>query len=136
MTKRYTFLALTALTLFIGLAVESRLTARDQPMTAGVVKMLDAATTGSSVLGTGTMSQCRETAIYAQWSSGVDAGVITVETAHDASYSGTWASLGTLNWSAASKEDVLQITGVHAAVRTRVSTTVTNGTVTTWAVCN
>lgn len=89
----------------------------------------DAASTGN---GTAVDLQCRtrETTVYASWSSGTSAGVVTVETAEDDGYTGTWASLGTISWSAASKQDVMQITGALRAVRARISTTVTGGTVT------
>ncbi len=99
-------------------------------------QLLNAVTTGSGSIGVGFMPRCRETAVYVQWSAGTSAGAVTIESAHDASYSGTWAPLGTVTWTAASKEDLLQITGIHLAIRARVSTTVTGGTVSVWALCN
>lgn len=122
-------LCIVALTAYQG-------TARESTVTGGVDRLLNAVTTGSATKGSGTMSQCRESVIYVQWSAGTDAGVVKIESAHDESYTGTWATLATITWSAASKEDVVQITGIHAAIKTRVSTTVTNGTVTTWIACN
>lgn len=114
--------------------------ATDQPATNGLPIMLNAASasnaTGTS-MGTGTMTRCREVAIYIQWSSLTSSGGVQVETAHDVNYTGTWAPLGAaVAWSAASKEDVVQITGIHGAIRTRISTVIGGGTVSSWLVCN
>jgi hypothetical protein len=99
--------------------------------------MLNAVTTGTgTVIGPGYMPRCRESAVYINWSSGVSAGAVVVETAHDPNYTGTWATLSTVNWTAASKEDIVQITGIHAAIRTRVSSTIMNGTVSSFLTCN
>lgn len=82
------------------------------------------------------MTRCRETAAYVVWSAGSSAGVVTIESAHDATYTGTWASLATVTFAAASKVDIAQITGIHRALRARISTTVTGGTVIVRFVCN
>lgn len=114
--------------------------ATDNPATNGFPIMLNAASASNAtgtVIGSGTMSRCRESAVYIQWGPGTTAGGITVETAHDQAFTGTWATLGSaVAWSVASKEDVVQITGINGAIRTRISTLVTGGTVSTWLVCN
>jgi subtilase family serine protease len=98
-------------------------------------QLQSAAATGSgSTFDVGP--RCRETAVYVVWGAGTGAGVITVETAHDASYAGTWAPLATVTWSAANKEDVVQFSGAYETVRSRISTNVTGGTVDTYARCN
>lgn len=79
---------------------------------------------------TGTVSSVRELRAYATFGAGTSAGVVTIEGAPVSDYSGTWASLGTLTWSAASKVEVLRIEGVHLAVRARISTAIVGGTVT------
>lgn len=85
----------------------------------------------------GPMANCRETAIYVDWGAGVASGVVTVETAVDQNYTGTWAPLSVVTFAAtAPKQDVVQITGVHWAIRTRISTIVAGGTINTWLVCN
>lgn len=89
----------------------------------------------AGTLGT-AVTRCRETAAYVVWSAGATAGVVVIESAHDATYTGTWASLATVNWSAATKVDIAQITGIHRALRARISTSVSNGTVTVRFVCN
>lgn len=87
-------------------------------------------------VGSSFMSRCRESAVYIVWGAGTGAGAVTVESAHDPNYSGTWAPLATVTWTAASKQDIVQITGVHRNLRTRISTLVTGGTVSTVLVCN
>lgn len=81
------------------------------------------------------IARCRETAVYVEWSAGTTAGAVKVESASDAAFAGSWAPLATVTWSAASKEDIVQITGVHLHLRTRISTAIVGGTVSTWAVC-
>lgn len=143
MTKciRRNFNASIALvTLIVMMALAPFVFATDKPATQGIPIMLNAASalnaTGT-VLGTGTMTNCRESAVYIQWSAGTSAGGVTVETAHDSAYTGTWATLGAaIPWVSASREDVLQITGIHGAIRTRISTLIVGGTVSSWIVCN
>ncbi len=101
--------------------------------------MLSAATTSGTtgtVIGPGFMPRCRESAVYVQWSAGVNAGAVVLESAHDPNYTGTWAPLVTVTQTGTSREDIIQVTGIHAAVRTRVGTGVTGGTVSTWMTCN
>lgn len=89
----------------------------------------NAATTGNGTaidLG----GQNREAAVYIIGSSGITAGAVTVETADVTDYSGTWATLAGPVTLAASTQNVVQVSGVLAALRARISTTVTGGTVT------
>ena len=107
------------------------------PVTSQTLLSGQSATTAASrEIGATFMNQCRETAVYVQWSAGTSAGVVTVESADQAGYSGTWAPLATVTWSAESSESLVQITGVMGAIRTRISTTITGGTVTTYLMCN
>ncbi len=114
---------------------------RASEQTVTQTRLLNNATataTTAPVVG-GPMANCRETAIYVAWATGVTSGAVTVETAVDANYTGTWAPLQVVTFSAtAPKQDVVQITGIHWAIRTRISTVVVgNGNgVTTWLVCN
>lgn len=82
------------------------------------------------------MPRCRESAIYINWGAGVSGGAITIESSFDQNYAGTWAPLAAVVQSGASRLDIVQITGVHLALATRVSTGLTGGTVDTWLVCN
>lgn len=89
--------------------------------------------------GSGMMSRCRESAVYIVWSTGVTSGAVTVESAHDAAYTGTWASEAVVTFSGtAPKQDIVQITGIHAALRSRISTVVagSGGSVSSYIHCN
>jgi len=60
--------------------------------------------------------------------AGTGAGVITVETAPNAEFTGTWHSLGTITWAAANRAHYLRGDGPVMALRARISTAVTGGT--------
>ena len=128
------FAATAALLLVAGLSLAAM---GDSTVIATPLLVAQSATSATAVpVGAAYMSRCRETAVYIQWSAGTSAGVVTVESADNQNYAGTWASLGTKTWSAASSEDLVQITGIHGAIRTRISTTITGGTVSTFMLCN
>lgn len=89
-----------------------------------------AAQLAAATLGPGTATRAKEWVAYAKFGAGTTAGVVTVEAASDPNDAGTWASIGTLSWSAASKTEKLNFTGIHSAIRARISTNVVGGTVT------
>lgn len=92
-------------------------------------------TTGT-VVGSSILSKCRESAIYLIPSISVSAGAIQVESSHDAAFTGTWAPMGSTITLVANTLTIVQITGIHLNLRTRISTGVTLGSVTTIFVCN
>lgn len=132
-------LMLLGLLLLIGIVPERAHVAKASEQTVISTRMLNAVTAlnASSAIG-GPMANCRESAVYIVWGAGVTSGVVTVESAVDQNYTGTWAPLAVVTFAAsAPKQDIVQITGVHWSLRTRVSTIVAGGgTVTTWLVCN
>ena len=71
-----------------------------------------------------------ETAFYIAFGAGTSAGAVVIETAATPDYTGTWANLSTITWSAASKTHHVAITGVFRALRARISTAIVGGTVT------
>jgi lipocalin len=87
----------------------------------------NAATTGAG-LAVDLGGITRELAFHVIWSAGVNAGQVKMETAFDVSYTGTWAPIATADF-VASTVQVVQATGAYRAVRARISTTVTGGTV-------
>ena len=94
-----------------------------------IMSALSAAEAVSDVLGPGTMSRIRELGVYVVASAGVASGVVLVEGAHSESYTGTWATLATITLTGASRVHYAAVTGVHLAVRLRISTVVAGGTV-------
>lgn len=87
----------------------------------------------SGVSATVKFRRVRRLAVYARFSSGASAGVVTVETSSDRNYSGTWHSLGTLT-AASDTEKVLFVDGPLLWVRARISTAISGGTVSVYAV--
>ena len=73
--------------------------------------------------------------VYIEWGAGTSAGVIQIEEAFVSTYAGTWAQLQVVSWAAASVTDAIHLTGVYGAVRTRISTAIVGGTVTTRLYC-
>jgi hypothetical protein len=72
--------------------------------------------------------QYLEFTLYVTFSHASAAGVVTVETAPSADYAGTWASIGTVTWSAIDKAHYMSVAGTFKSVRARLSTGVTSGT--------
>lgn len=78
----------------------------------------------------------REVVIYTAFSAGTTAGTVVVEAAHDAAYTGTWATVATVAWSAASKVERTVVAAADWALRTRISVAVAGGTVSSYVVAN
>jgi hypothetical protein len=78
----------------------------------------------------------REVAVYILFGPGTTAGAVAVESASDPTFAGTWENLVTVAWVAADREHIVQLSGVLRAVRTRISTAIAGGTVTTRIVAN
>jgi len=100
----------------------------EQTLANGKV-LQNAATTGNGVV-VDLKGEVRETTLYIIGSAGVGAGAIQLETADDVAYAGTWAAIGSPVTVVASAQLIVQKTGCLRAVRARISTTVTGGTVT------
>lgn len=101
-------------------------------------KLLDAKTAQDEVgtLTPADTAPCTEFGIYTQFSAGAAAGTVLIETAPNENYAGTWATLATINWAAASKCHFTGITDALGALRARISSAVTSGTVTVEVVAN
>ena len=92
---------------------------------------LSAVNATGTVLGPAFASQARETTFYVVFGPGTTAGGVTIESAHDPAYSGTWSAQSTaVAWAAASRVHTVSITGVFLALRARISTAIEGGTVT------
>jgi len=72
--------------------------------------------------------------IYVKAGAGVSAGVVSVEEADSADYTGTWSVLATVSTTVASAENAVRVAGPCKAIRTRISTAITGGTVSTYIV--
>ena len=73
-----------------------------------------------------------ETTHQIRWNAGVSSGVVDIETAEDETYTGTWAPVATVTFTGtAPKTDYVRVQGAYNALRHRISTIITDGTVTT-----
>lgn len=81
-------------------------------------------------------AQVTEYGIYVDFAAGSAAGTVLIETASDPSYSGTWAVLATINWSAASKCHYTALTNTLRCLRVRISSAITGGSVTVRVIAN
>lgn len=79
---------------------------------------------------------CVEFGIYIEFDHTSAAGTVLVETASDPAYAGTWAVLATVAWAAIDKSHFVALTNALAALRVRVSGTITSGTATVTIVGN
>ena len=95
-----------------------------------LINGLSAVEATGTVLGPAYASQIRESTFYIVFGPGTTAGAVTIESAHDPAYTGTWATQSTaVSWSAASRVHTVSITGVFLALRARISTGIDGGTV-------
>lgn len=70
-------------------------------------------------------------AFYIDWSAGVSAGVVTLETADAVGYAGTWSTILAVTQTGASRQDVVVAPRApYRAIRARISTNIVGGTVT------
>jgi hypothetical protein len=99
-------------------------------------KIMDAQSainTLSDELGAVDLANINELTYYFVFSAGVDAGAVQPETAHEKAYTGTWSPEGSPVSFGNNVVKHTMITGITQARRVRISTGLTNGTVTIWA---
>ena len=97
------------------------------------------AVTASGAFGifpTSVNGQYVELTMYVVFDATAAAGVVVLETADNVDYAGTWANIGTVTFSAASKQHYVSVTGTFLAIRARVSSAVTSGTVSAYVVAS
>jgi hypothetical protein len=99
-------------------------------------KLMDALTALNEVaeLKPDECMNCDQITYLIVFSAGVGAGGLQAEIAHESGYAGTWAADGAAVTFAASAVKVINSTVVAPVKRIRISTLVTGGTVTVWAV--
>lgn len=94
--------------------------------------------TVSTVLGPDIVANKIQHAFYVEWSAGVASGVVQIESASHKDYAGTWAPVvggnianGVITFAgSAPNGQYFYYTGAALALRARISTVVTGGTVT------
>jgi len=71
-----------------------------------------------------------ESTFFVYFDATAAAGTVLIESAPFRNYSGTWVTEGTVNFSAASKAHRVSLTMLTGAMRARISSAITSGTVT------
>jgi hypothetical protein len=74
-----------------------------------------------------------ETTVYVTFDSTAAAGVVLIESAPTSDYAGTWVTEGTVTFASASKAHRVSINAILGALRARITSAVTSGTVTATA---
>lgn len=93
--------------------------------------------TVSTVIGPAIASKYQYHTFHVSFGTGVSAGVVTIETANDPAYTGTWASLGDVTFAGTAPNQLVSVeTGPYLALRARISTAIADGTVTVDYVAN
>lgn len=99
-------------------------------------KIVEGAISSNGVTtGTGAAvatNEAKLVTVYGEWSAGCSAGQYVIEGARNGDYTGTWVTLATINWSAASKLDIFQSIAGLNAIRTRITVNVVGGTFTSY----
>lgn len=88
------------------------------------------------VLGVDHLPNVQQVAVYIKFGAGTASGSVVVEGAHDPAYTGTWSNIATVAWAAADRVHMVAITGLHRALRVRISVVIGGGTVDAWAMGN
>ena len=116
--------------LALSLTLVAPVAAQDTENRSWIVTWLSAVSTDETTSTPMPVNSAIDLGVYVEWSSGTSAGQLVVEEAWDSSYTGTWSTIGTINWSAASSTDVYHQTGSFRALRVRVNTAIAGGTIT------
>jgi len=95
------------------------------------VKIVDALTAlnAAGYLPTEQTSKAAYITLHTNFDATAAAGVVLIESSHDKDYTGTWVVEDTVTFSAASKAHISKLVGPRLAVRARISSAVTSGTV-------
>ena len=83
----------------------------------------------SGTVGPNEVGDADSINVTVEFGAGTSAGAVTVESAGNAGYGGTWAQEAAVNWAAASRAHVVNIPGPRDSVRARISTAIVGGTV-------
>jgi len=99
--------------------------------------LLNAATaadaTGIGVMPESICGKYVEATFYVAFDHTSAAGTVLIESAPSRNYAGTWVVEGTVNWAAIDKAHRVSLNLLSGAMRARISSAVTSGTVTVTA---
>ena len=87
-------------------------------------------TTGIGVMPESMCGRYVEASFYVDFDHTSAAGTVLIESAPYRNYAGTWVTEGTVTWSAIDKAHRVSVNLLSGAMRARISSAVTSGTVT------
>lgn len=90
-------------------------------------KVMSLVTTGTKSLDLNSSTKATKITVWVVFAAFTTAGTLVVEGAHDEAYAGTWETLGTIAWSAASTNKSITVSGPFHAVRVRWTANVVGG---------
>lgn len=100
-----------------------------RPLSAGPLLTAQSALNTVASLDPVVGSKAEGTLIIVTFGAGTSAGVVLIEGAASPNFTGTWATLATINWAAANRAHETFISGGFLARRVRISTAIVGGTV-------
>lgn len=80
------------------------------------------------------LANCQELTYYIVFSAGVTAGAVQCEESHDDTFTGAWAPNGSPAGFASNTVKTVKVAGVSQAQQVRISTGITDGTVSVWVI--
>ena len=90
-------------------------------------------TTGIGVMPESICGRYVEATFYVTFDATAAAGTVLIESASSRDYTGTWVVEGTVNFASANKAHRVSLNMLSGAMRARISSAVTSGTVTVTA---
>ena len=90
-------------------------------------------TTGIGVIPETVCGRYVEATFYIAFDATAAAGTVLIESAASRNYTGTWVVEGTVNFASASKAHRVSLNMLTGAMRARISSAITSGTVTVTA---
>ena len=100
-----------------------------RPLLSGKLLTAQSALNAAAILDEVSGSKAEGTLIVVTFGAGTASGVVLIEGAADPLFAGTWATLATITWAAASRAHETFISGSYLARRVRISTAIVGGTV-------
>ena len=99
------------------------------PLLSGELLTAASALDAAGSLPEVTGSKAAGTLIIVTFGAGTSAGAVVIEGCADPNFTGTWATLATVNWAAANRAHEVFIAGSFLARRARISVAIVGGTV-------
>jgi hypothetical protein len=99
--------------------------------------LLNASMVGdSATIGPDRLSHIQELALYVVFSKEAMGGRVIIEGAHLPGYPGRWVPLGDVEWVSSDAVEYRAVTGVHLAIRVRITEAPVGGAISVYGIAN